>query len=129
MAHDSLPTHTQSGLPKPDAKHLELERASDPYAGLSFDDAQLMRSYEGKAGQKVVRKIDYRLIPILGFLYLLSHIDRGNIGNAKIEGMDVDLKLTGNQYNIASTIFFVPYIIFGMIKCFALLDVRDKSLA
>lgn len=58
-------------------------------------------------------QIDYRLIPIMGLLYLLSHIDRGNIGNAKIEGMDVDLKLTGNQYNIASTIFFVPYILFG----------------
>lgn len=46
-------------------------------------------------------------------LYLLSHIDRGNIGNAKIEGMDKDIGLVGNQYNIASTIFFVPYIIFG----------------
>lgn len=58
-------------------------------------------------------QIDFRLIPIMAVLYLLAHIDRGNIGNAKIEGMDKDLGLTGNQYNIASTIFFVPYIIFG----------------
>ena len=29
--------------------------------------------------------------------------------------MDKDLGLTSNQYNIASTIFFVPYIIFGEI--------------
>lgn len=58
-------------------------------------------------------QIDVRLIPIMGILYLLAHIDRGNIGNAKIEGMDKDLGLVGNQYNIASTIFFVPYIIFG----------------
>ena len=49
----------------------------------------------------------------MAILYLLSHIDRGNIGNAKIEGMDKDLGFTGNQYNIVSTIFFVPYIIFG----------------
>jgi hypothetical protein len=49
----------------------------------------------------------------MAVLYLLAHIDRGNIGNAKIEGMDKDLGLVGNQYNIASTIFFVPYIIFG----------------
>jgi hypothetical protein len=27
--------------------------------------------------------------------------------------MDKDIGLTGNQYNIASTIFFVPYILFG----------------
>lgn len=51
----------------------------------------------------------------MAILYLLSHIDRGNIGNAKIEGMDKDLGLVGNQYNIASTIFFVPYIIFGAV--------------
>jgi hypothetical protein len=49
----------------------------------------------------------------MAILYLLAHIDRGNIGNAKIEGMDKDLGLVRNQYNIASTIFFVPYIIFG----------------
>lgn len=54
-----------------------------------------------------------RLVPIMAVLYLLSHIDRANIGNAKIEGMDKDLGLVGNQYNIATTIFFVPYIIFG----------------
>jgi hypothetical protein len=58
-------------------------------------------------------QVDFRLISVLGVLYLLSHIDRGNIGNAKIEGMDKDIGLTGNQYNIASTIFFVPYILFG----------------
>ena len=58
-------------------------------------------------------QIDMRLVPIMAVLYLLSHIDRANIGNAKIEGMDKDIGLTGNQYNIASTIFFVPYILFG----------------
>lgn len=31
--------------------------------------------------------------------YLLSFLDRGNIGNAKIEGLSEDLKLTGPQYN------------------------------
>lgn len=69
----------------------------------------------------------------MSVLYLLSHIDRGNVGNAKIEGMDKDLGLVGNQYNIISTIFFVPYIIFGMHmpwigvnRSFA--DIKEKSL-
>lgn len=35
-------------------------------------------------------------------------------GNAKIEGMDTDLNLTGAQYNIAVSIFFIPYVLFGM---------------
>ncbi|KAI7336595.1 MFS general substrate transporter [Hortaea werneckii] len=88
------------------------ETVTDRYEGLRPEDAECLRQYEGKAGKKVVRKIDFRLIPVMSVLYLLAHIDRGNVGNAKIEGMDTDLGLVGNQYNIISTIFFVPYIIF-----------------
>lgn len=43
----------------------------------------------------------------------MSHVDRTNLGNAKIEGMGKDLGLVGNQYNVASTLFFIPYILFG----------------
>ncbi|EFE36463.1 uncharacterized protein ARB_03984 [Trichophyton benhamiae CBS 112371] len=49
--------------------------------------------------KKVIRKMDMRLIPALALLYLLSFLDRGNIGNAKIEGLDVDLGLKGGQFN------------------------------
>ena len=52
---------------------------------------------------------------MLAILYLISHLDRGNIGNANIEGLSVDLGLTGVQYNVALSILFVTYIIFG--KC------------
>ncbi|KAI0424067.1 major facilitator superfamily domain-containing protein [Xylaria sp. FL1042] len=59
-----------------------------------------MRLYEGKKARSVMRKIDYRLIPVMGVLYLLSHIDRGNIGNAKIEGLDKDIHLVEIPSNI-----------------------------
>lgn len=51
-----------------------------------------------------MRKVDYRLLPMLTLLYVLAFLDRGNIGNAKIAGMMDDLKLTGPQYNIALTV-------------------------
>lgn len=50
-------------------------------------------------GKKVLRKMDLRLIPMLSILYLLAFLDRGNIGNAKIEHMLVDLKMSGPEYN------------------------------
>lgn len=53
-------------------------------------------------------KIDIRLVPVLTILYLIAHIDRANIGNAKIEGLIEDLGLTGTQYNVALAIFFPP---------------------
>ena len=42
-----------------------------------------------------------------------ANIDQGgNIGNAKIEGLAVDLKLTGPQYNWCLTVFFFTYAAF-----------------
>jgi len=49
--------------------------------------------------------MDLRLIPMLALLYLLSFLDRSNIGNAKIQGMQTDLKLTGPEYNLCATVF------------------------
>lgn len=34
--------------------------------------------------KKILRKMDIRLLPMLALLYLLSFLDRGNIGNAKV---------------------------------------------
>ncbi len=38
------------------------------------------------AEKRLVRKLDWRLIPWLCLLYLISFLDRTNIGNAKIQG-------------------------------------------
>ncbi|KAF1817470.1 putative MFS transporter [Eremomyces bilateralis CBS 781.70] len=63
-----------------------------------------------EAEQKAaIRKVDWRVVPLLTFLYLVSFIDRSNIGNAKIAGMNDDLNLHGLQYNAAVTLFYVPY--------------------
>ena len=56
-------------------------------------------TFEGVDEKAVLRKMDIRLIPMLSMLYLLAFLDRGNIGNAKIEGLVDDLHMTGPQYN------------------------------
>jgi hypothetical protein len=56
-------------------------------------------TFEGVDENAVLRKMDIRLIPMLSMLYLLAFLDRGNIGNAKIEGLVDDLHMTGPQYN------------------------------
>ncbi|KAM0807776.1 hypothetical protein AB5N19_08116 [Seiridium cardinale] len=62
--------------------------------------------------KKILRKMDLRLIPMLAALYLLSFLDRGNIGNAKIEGLQEDLNMTADQYNWCLTVFFFSYAAF-----------------
>ncbi|CAN9128381.1 unnamed protein product [Alternaria sp. RS040] len=62
--------------------------------------------------KKLVRKIDLFLLPTIWLMYLLSYMDRTNIGNAKIAGMADDLQLTSDQYSIALVVFFVTYVAF-----------------
>ncbi|KAH9903171.1 MFS general substrate transporter [Cubamyces lactineus] len=58
------------------------------------------------------RKVDMRLVPIATALYLVSYLDRGNIGNAKLQGLLTQLSLTSNRYSIALTMFYLGYCIF-----------------
>lgn len=64
------------------------------------------------AEKRLVRKCDLYVVPVLSLLYSLAFIDRINIGNARLQGLEKDLKMGGQDYNVALFIFFVPYILF-----------------
>jgi MFS family permease len=81
------------------------------HLGLTNEETEFFETYPTVARKKLLWKVDIRLVPFLALLYLAAHIDRANIGNAKIEGLDDDLGLTGIQYNIAVSLFFVPYVL------------------
>ncbi|KAK9386698.1 hypothetical protein V1515DRAFT_587033 [Lipomyces mesembrius] len=61
--------------------------------------------------RKLVWKIDIHVLPWLFLVYLCAFVDRVNIGNAKNEGLEDDLDMTGNDYNIALVVFFIPFIL------------------
>ncbi|KAF2129814.1 MFS general substrate transporter [Dothidotthia symphoricarpi CBS 119687] len=61
--------------------------------------------------KKIIRKVDMRLIPTLGFMYMVSLMDRTNLGVAVVAGMGVDLKLIGNRYSIIVLLFFITYVL------------------
>lgn len=67
-------------------------------------------AWDLKTTKALIRKIDYHLIPFLALLYLLSFLDRTNIGNARLDTLEPDLKLTGLKYNNALAIFFPFYV-------------------
>ncbi|RMZ91609.1 hypothetical protein DV736_g1163, partial [Chaetothyriales sp. CBS 134916] len=61
---------------------------------------------------RLIRKLDLRLLPALTLLFLLSFLDRSNVGNARVEGLTDDLGMTGDQYLNGLTLYFVGYVIF-----------------
>ncbi|KAK9776036.1 putative Major facilitator superfamily (MFS) profile domain-containing protein [Seiridium cardinale] len=56
--------------------------------GLAEDDASFYDGFDDENRKNLVRKVDVCLVPMLSVLYLISQLDRANIGNAKIEGVD-----------------------------------------
>jgi hypothetical protein len=50
--------------------------------------------------RKMIRKVDFRLLTMTILMYILNYLDRNNIASAKLAGMQTDLKLHGNQYEV-----------------------------
>jgi hypothetical protein len=51
-----------------------------------------------------------RILPVLALLFLCSFLDRTNVGNAKIIGLEADLGITDLQYNSGLAVFYAFYI-------------------
>ena|SRR5579859_1023936 len=87
---------------------------------IPVEDAAAEHSFDSE--RRLVRKIDWHLLPWICLLYALALIDRYappsgkvqangsvNIGVARIAGMAVDIDLKGNHYNVALLVFFPGY--------------------
>jgi hypothetical protein len=64
--------------------------------------------------KKICQRSNIRILPLSILLYLCAFIDRSNMGNARILGLQKDLSLGGYKFNEALTAFFVAYIAFEM---------------
>lgn len=79
----------------------------------AVDDVRIESAgWDETSTKKLIRKIDLTLIPFLALLYLLSFLDRTNIGNARLDTLEEDLNLDSDrlQYNDALAVFFPFYV-------------------
>ncbi|KAJ6087867.1 hypothetical protein N7467_006781 [Penicillium canescens] len=86
------------------SRHETASDAESPSSVPTLDEEQAERT--------VIRKIDIHILPFIVLLYLFSFLDRVNIGNARLYGLEEDLGLVGDQYQIAVSILFVTYCFF-----------------
>ncbi|KAL2162288.1 hypothetical protein VTH06DRAFT_7201 [Thermothelomyces fergusii] len=75
-------------------------------------NGQPIVQFDPKAEARLRRKIDFFIVPTVSLLYLFCFIDRANIGNARIAGLEKDLNLEGYDYNALLSIFYISYIVF-----------------
>ncbi|KAJ5919165.1 hypothetical protein N7466_010108 [Penicillium verhagenii] len=89
---------------------LENPKAQDP---IGVPEVLLTWSSEEREQREkaLVRKIDTRLLIIMLVMYILNYLDRNNIAAAKLAGLQKDLNLKGNEYQICVSILFVGYLL------------------
>ncbi|WP_313064377.1 MFS transporter [Paraburkholderia sp. LEh10] len=60
---------------------------------------------------RLINRLAWRLMPLLGILYLVAYIDRSNISFAKLQMLG-SLGLSEVAYGLGASLFFIGYLIF-----------------
>ncbi|KAI1609838.1 retrograde regulation protein 2 [Exophiala viscosa] len=69
-------------------------------------------SEEELAIEKKLRfRIDAIVMPLVILVYLMNYIDRNNYAAARLQGLEKDLNLKGDQYQVGLSILFVAYVL------------------
>lgn len=102
-------------MSKSDPQSLNMDDLPSKHANKDIEQTPIDPSddvYIDQAAEKaLLRKLDLWIVPPVMLLYLLSFLDRVNIGNARLYGMEEDLGLEGNQYQVAVSLLFATYIL------------------
>lgn len=85
-------------------------------AGKKFNETKMStyRSYDPAFSKdtekRLVRTIDWRLLPLIVTIYIFNYLDRNSITQARLYGLQQDSHVTGVNYNTAISIFSAGYI-------------------
>ncbi|KAI9695441.1 MAG: hypothetical protein M1820_008626 [Bogoriella megaspora] len=112
---DESPSHQEKAV----VETSKGQALPDPDEGLSEEERRA-------AEKKLLRKLDWTLIPWLTLLYLVAFLDRTNIGNANVDGLSEDLHLSDTQYAATLSLFFVSYSLFEPLTNILLKRYRPK---
>ncbi|KAK7467650.1 hypothetical protein VKT23_004703 [Stygiomarasmius scandens] len=69
---------------------LEEKGSSDVIHVENLEDTKSLE-YDQEFERKTIRRVDIRMLPLLGLLYSVSLIDRANLAIARTAGMEEDL--------------------------------------
>lgn len=113
----------------------KVQKASSQPAAISEDlktqeyterfeaqDDEWRRRFE----KKLLRKVDIRLLPTLIIMYLLNFLDRSNLAQARQGTLEKDLNMSGTDFNLATSIFFVGYLLMQLPSNLLLTKVRPS---
>ncbi|KAF3044465.1 hypothetical protein E8E12_010937 [Didymella heteroderae] len=61
--------------------------------------------------KKLVKKLDWRLMPCITLMFLMNYLDRINVSNARLAGLQKDLHMSDTVWNTGISTFYIGYLI------------------
>ncbi|KAF2761118.1 MFS general substrate transporter [Pseudovirgaria hyperparasitica] len=61
--------------------------------------------------KRIVKILDWRMMPIITLMFLMSYLDRINVSNARLAGLQDDLHMSDTIWNAGISTFYVGYLI------------------
>ncbi|KAI4866527.1 putative MFS transporter [Hypoxylon rubiginosum] len=102
--------------------------------GIDEDQIALFRQFTAASAEwhddtakKLMRKVDLHLLPMLILMYMLNFLDRNNLAQARLGTLEADLGMTGTDFNLATSILFVGYILMQLPSNLLLTRVRPST--
>ncbi|KAI0113108.1 MFS general substrate transporter [Daldinia grandis] len=71
-------------------------------------------SIDKEAEKKLKRKLDIRILPLLGICYFFYYVDKTTLSYAAIFGIQSDLHLEGAEYSWLSSIFYFGWLFWSI---------------
>lgn len=87
------------------------EKIDESSRALKFLHAAEGEHIEDDSLKKLVRKLDFRLVPFLCITYALQSIDRTTLSYAAVFGVREDLQLTGTEFSWAGALLYLGYLV------------------
>ncbi|KAI1826439.1 major facilitator superfamily domain-containing protein [Xylaria intraflava] len=67
--------------------------------------------------RKLIRRVDWRLLPLCSLIFLFKNLDSDNVSNARIMNLRTDrnimtqLNLTSDEFTLVAALYYIPYIV------------------
>ncbi|PPJ50196.1 hypothetical protein CBER1_05219 [Cercospora berteroae] len=102
----------RSSLDKVDAEIQAIEVVTPASIQAQFPNlVDLNEEQMAALEKKLVRRLDWRLMPTITIMFLMNYLDRINVSNARLAGLQEDLGMSDTVWNAGISTFYVGYLI------------------
>ncbi|KAI8867513.1 MFS general substrate transporter, partial [Ramicandelaber brevisporus] len=84
----------------------------DSTSAVNSEDGSNHEPLNAAEQESFIRKINWRIIPLLFLSYMFMGIDKSNISNGRIYGLEKDLGMISGQFAWVVSIFYFGYLLF-----------------